>query len=66
MLEEGNLEQNLTPEELELYNHQMQTYNERAEIQRCNEIEEQLRYIRYKNRNNVDELIKPILNLEIV
>jgi len=22
--------------------------------------------IRYKNRNNVDELIKPILNLEIV
>ena len=40
MLEEGNLEQNLTPEELELYNHQMQTYNERAEIQRCNEIEE--------------------------
>jgi hypothetical protein len=25
-----------------------------------------MRYIRYKNRKNVDELIQPILNLDIV
>jgi hypothetical protein len=30
------------------------------------ELEERMRLVRFKNRLNVDELIQPILNLEII